>query len=45
MYNCTKCDMSMWSDEILDNDWCEHDMPYRHTDDYKRQVARSNNVS
>lgn len=41
MYNCTKCDMSMWSDEILDNDWCTHDFPYKYTSDYKQWLVRN----
>jgi len=44
MWNCTKCDMSMWGDEILENDWCIHHFPYRDTDDYKKQVARDNKL-
>jgi hypothetical protein len=28
MYNCTKCDMNMWSDEILENKTCEHHFSY-----------------
>jgi len=28
MFNCIKCDMNMWSDEILENKTCEHHFPY-----------------
>ena len=28
MYNCTKCNMNMWSDEILENKTCKHHFPY-----------------
>jgi hypothetical protein len=38
LWTCTKCNMNMWSDEILDNDWCKHHMPYRDTDDYKNST-------
>lgn len=32
IYTCYKCDMNMWSDEILENKTCEHEFPFQFLD-------------